>query len=114
MVFIRYRIETIGFDGEKFYSIGMVEVDPKQNIYAFIKLQKGAMKTSRHAPGEYHTVLIPKNGEKTRMGSHKRVPIAKLRGIETINSFGMPINGLRLKGDIQRISIEKSSRYFLY
>ena len=54
MVVKRHRIEIIGLDGEKFYSIGMVEVDSKQNVYALIKLQKGVMKTSRHASGEFH------------------------------------------------------------
>ncbi|MHA1972665.1 MAG: hypothetical protein ACTSW1_06725 [Candidatus Hodarchaeales archaeon] len=90
----RHRIEIIGLDGEKFYSLGMVEVDSKQNVYALIKLQKGVMKTSRHASGEYHNELILNNGEKTKIGSHKRVPISDLKGIETIKSFGMPIFGL--------------------
>jgi hypothetical protein len=88
----RHRIEIIGLDGSKFYSIGTVEVDSKQNYYAFLRLRDGVMKYSRHALGNYHNDLIArKTGKKTRWRTEKRVPISELKGIEEIFTFMLPI-----------------------
>ena len=80
------KIEIIAIEENKFYSVGMIEVNKKGDVYLFHKNKHGEEHTSRHASGEVHMQYTD-----FRRQIRKGIPIDYFKGIEFLEvcSFGM-------------------------
>lgn len=81
----KHRIEIIGLDGKKFYSIGCVEITDNNEVYIVFKGKDGVVKFTRHRSGKSHIQIIDaESGKVTRRDTEPKPAIEEMKNSERI------------------------------